>query len=83
MCTRNEGEKLLPYILRYIQEQPRVVMAAVGMACAVGVYVDARSFFSDQTDAFRSVAEELKELNVRVSHLEREHEAARQNENSH
>lgn len=81
MCTRNEGEKLLPYLLRYIQEQPRAVMATVGMACAIGVYVDARSFFSDQTDAFRSVAEELKELNVRVSHLEREHEIIRDNEN--
>lgn len=77
MCKREEGEKLVPYVLRYIQEQPRVVMAAVGMACAVGVYIDARQFFGDQTEAFRSVATELKELNIRVSHLEREHEYAR------
>lgn len=74
MCKREEGEKLLPYVLRYIQEQPRVVMAAVGMACAVGVYVDARVFFGEQTEVTREVAIELKEINVRMSHLEREHE---------
>lgn len=74
MCKREEGEKLLPYVLRYIQEQPRVAMAAIATACAVGIYVDARAFFKEQTTAFNNVAVELKELNVRVSHLERCHE---------
>lgn len=77
MCKRIDGEKLLPYLLRYIQEQPRVAMAAIATICAIGIYVDARSFFREQTDACLQVANELKELNVRVSHLEREHEMDR------
>lgn len=77
MCKRIDGEKLLPYLLRYLQEQPRVAMAAIATICAIGIYVDARSFFREQTDACLQVANELKELNVRVSHLEREHEMTR------
>lgn len=83
MCQRLEGEKLLPYLLRYIQEQPRTVMGFIGIACAIGIYLDSREQNSQQTAAFLEVASELKELNVRVSHLEREHEAARKNESSH
>ena len=79
MCKRNEGEALLPYLLRYIQEQPRVVMAFVGMFAAVGVYVDHRGFVLEQVQAMREVSAELRTINARLEHLEREHEASRSN----
>ena len=77
MCKRNAGEGLLPYILRYIQEQPRVVMAFVAMACALGVYMDMRSFVDKHMDTLGEMTAELKSINNRLEHLEREHEAAR------
>lgn len=87
MCKRNEGEPLLPYLLRYMQEQPRAVMAFVGMSAAVGVYADNRQFTNKAIDRLDDVASELRELNTkqgsidnRLEHLEREHEYARQNQ---
>ncbi len=77
MCKRNEGEALVPYILRYIQEQPRVVMAFVAMACAIGIYVDMRNFVDKHMDTLGEMTAELKSINNRLEHLEREHEAAR------
>lgn len=78
MCApRKDGEPWVFYAFRWLADQPKMLLALCGCAAAVGVYVDARHFFADQTQAFREVGEQLKELNVRVSHLEREHEAAR------
>ena len=82
MCVRKEGEAFVPYILRYIQEQPRVVMAFVAMACAVGVYFDMRSFVDKHMDTLGEMTSELKSINTRLEHLEREHEQARTNNNS-
>lgn len=77
MCKRVEGEKILPYLLRYIQEQPRVVMAFIAMACALGMYMDMRAFVDKHMDTLQNVTAELKEMNTRLEHLEREHEFAR------
>lgn len=77
MCKRNEGERLLPYLLRYIQEQPRVAMAAVAMVCAVGIYVDLRCFVDKHMEALQQVTVELRTMNIRLEHLEREHEYSR------
>ncbi|MBQ9096195.1 MAG: hypothetical protein IJY53_07650 [Akkermansia sp.] len=77
MCKRADGEKLLPYMLRYIQEQPRVVMAFVAMSCAIGVYLDMRTFVDKHMDTLGEMTAELKTINTRLEHLEREHEAAR------
>lgn len=77
MCKRNEGEALVPYLLRYIQEQPRVVMAFVAMACAIGIYMDMRNFVDKHMDTLGEMTAELKSINNRLEHLEREHEATR------
>lgn len=77
MCVRKEGEALIPYFLRYIQEQPRVVMAFVAMACAVGVYLDMRCFVDKHMEALQQVTVELRTMNTRLEHLEREHEKDR------
>ncbi len=79
MCApRKDGEPWIFYAFRYLADQPKTLLAFAGAAAAVGVYIDARGFFQDQTAAFKEVGEQLKELNVRVSHLEREHEKIRQ-----
>lgn len=77
MCKRAAGEKLIPYILRYIQEQPRVAMAFIAMSCAVGMYIDMRAFVDKHMATLQDVTAELKVMNTRLEHLEREHEAAR------
>ncbi len=91
MCQRKENEPWLVYVLRYIQEQPRVVLAGVGLGAACWLYTDMQAMMRTQTEANVStvaaieklthevagVIKEVKENNVRLEHLEREHECAR------
>lgn len=83
MCRRKENEPLVVYMLRYIQEQPRVVMAFVAMACAVGVYMDMRTFIDKHMHTLGEMTTELKSINNRLEHLEREHEYARKEAEHH
>lgn len=88
MCApRKAGEPWLFFAVRYLADQPRTLMAFVGMAAAVGVYADNRQFTNKAIDRLDDVASELRELNTkqgsidnRLEHLEREHEYARQNQ---
>ena len=47
------------------------------MACALGMYMDMRAFVDKHMDTLQNVTAELKEMNTRLEHLEREHEFAR------
>lgn len=86
MCEpRKEGEPWLFYAFRYLADQPRTLLAFVGMAAAVGVYVDHRNFVVRQVGVvLQEVATDLKQINAkqsvidtRLEHLEREHECDR------
>lgn len=90
MCEpRKEGEPWVFYAFRYLADQPRTLLAYVGMAAAVGVYVDHRNFVVRQVgEVLQEVATDLKQINAkqsiidtRLEHLEREHECARQTQN--
>lgn len=88
MCApRKDGEPWLFYAVRYLADQPRTLMAFVGMAAAVGVYADNRQFTNKAIDRLDAVTSELRDINTkqgsidnRLEHLEREHEYARQNQ---
>lgn len=88
MCApRKDGEPWLFYAFRYLADQPRTLMAFVGMAAAVGVYADNRQFTNKAIDRLDAVTAELRDINVkqgsidnRLEHLEREHECSRQNQ---
>ena len=88
MCApRKDGEPWLFYAFRYLADQPRTLMAFVGMAAAVGVYADNRQFTHKAIERLDAVTAELRDINVkqgsidnRLEHLEREHECARQNQ---
>ena len=86
MCEpRKEGEPWLFYAFRYLADQPRTLMAFVGMAAAVGVYADNRQFTHKAIERLEEVSSELRDINVkqgsidnRLEHLEREHEMSRE-----
>ena len=88
MCApRKDGEPWIFYALRYLADQPRTLMAFVGMAAAVGVYADNRQFTNKAIERLDDVTAELRDLNVkqgsidnRLEHFVREHECARQNQ---
>lgn len=89
MCApRKEGEPWICYAFRWLADQPRAVMAFVGMSAAVGVYIDHRNFVVEKMGkALDEIVVELKHIStqqdgigIRLEHLEREHEQAR---NSH
>lgn len=79
MCKRNENEPMLAYLLRYLAEQPRAILAAVGLVAAGYMYFDLMAFVRENTEVQRQSAAQLQEINVRLAHLEREHECARLN----
>jgi hypothetical protein len=81
MCQRKENEPILVYLLRYFAEQPRSVLGFLGFAAAVYMYFDLMAFVRENTAVQRENVVQLQEINVRISHLEREHEAARQQSN--
>lgn len=70
--------------LNYVQEQPRSVLALVGMAAAVWLYIDMQAMMRSQTEAnlrtvvaIEKLTEEVRVNSVRLEHLEREHEQKR------
>lgn len=77
MCKRNENEPMVAYLLRYLAEQPRASLAAVGLIAAGYMYFDLMAFVRENTEVQRQSAAQLQEINVRLAHLEREHECAR------
>lgn len=77
MCQRRENEPWLLYAFRWLAEQPKLLLAFAGCAAAVGVYVDHRAFVLEQVQALREVSTELRTINARLEHLEREHEQQR------
>jgi hypothetical protein len=78
MCQRKENEPMMVYLLRYLVEQPRAILACVGMVAAGYMYFDLMAFVRENTANMRDVAVQLREVNTRLLHLEREHEAQRQ-----
>lgn len=81
MCKRHENEPMVAYLLRYLAEQPRAILAAVGLLAAGYMYFDLMAFVRENTEVQRQSAAQLQEINVRLAHLEREHECARQSQN--
>lgn len=75
MCQRKEHEPYLLYLLRYAAEQPRSILAVVGLAAACVMYGDVRALMREQVQAYREVATQLAELNVRINDLEQCHKA--------
>ena len=78
MCTRKENEPLMFYLLRYALEEPRVVLGTLGFVAAVYMYIDLMAFVRENTAVQSETVAQLQEINVRISHLEREHEMARE-----
>lgn len=77
MCQRKENEHWILYLLRYFVEEPKAVMALVGFCAATYMYFDLMSFVRENTAVQRENVKQLQEVNVRLLHLEREHELAR------
>lgn len=77
MCQRKDGEPWLVFILRYVTEEPKSIMALIGFVAAIYMYFDLMSFVRENTAVQRENVKQLQEVNVRLLHLEREHELAR------
>lgn len=70
MCERRENESMVAYVMRYVAEQPRSVLAVVAMVAVCAVYADLKSFISDSLDNQRETAKILSELSTRIQELE-------------
>ncbi len=85
MCERKDNEAWYVYLLRYVQEQPRVVLAFIGLAAAVWLYMDMQALIRSHAEvnermigAIQKLTEEVHINTVRLEHLEREHENMKQ-----
>ncbi len=80
MCRQADGEPWLNFAWRQLCERPFAFVAAVCLAGVCYVYHDFRDLVESQTKTNAMMVQELREMNTRVSHLEREHEALRTKE---
>lgn len=76
MCKPLPGEPWYAYLLRYVQEQPRVVMAVIGWAAAVWIYLDFKEFLTQQGQL-------MTKIELRLDHIERELEHKQTTQPSH
>lgn len=84
MCERKQNEPMVVYLLRYVAEQPRALLAMLGFLAAGYMYVDLMAFVRENTANMRDIAAQMRDLcaqvgeaNTRLQHLEREHELVR------
>lgn len=75
MCApRKENEPWVAYALRYsvelVENHARSVLALIGLVAAGWLYSDLRGLILAQTDSYRDIALELRELNIRITNLE-------------
>lgn len=73
MCKREPGEPLCSYMWRQVCEKPQMVLACIGLVAAGFLYHDLRQLMQSQTATNVQIAQELRELNVRVQNLELKH----------
>lgn len=78
MPERKTDEPWLFWCFRYLVEEPRVALAFLGFIAAAYMYVDLMAFVRENTAVQRETVSQLQEFNIRLSHLEREHEMARE-----
>lgn len=70
MCKREPGEPWYSYAWRQVCEKPQMVLAVIGLVAAGFLYHDLRNLMQSQTMTNLQIAKELRELNIRVQHLE-------------
>ncbi len=70
MCKREPGEPLYSYAWRQTCEKPQMVLAVIGLVAAGFLYHDLRNLMQSQTQTNLQIAQELRELNIRVQNLE-------------
>lgn len=81
MCDKRPDEPMVAYLLRYLVEQPRAILACIGLVAAGYMYFDLMTFVRESTSVQRDIGVQLREINTRLQHLEREHECARKEQN--
>lgn len=59
--------------LSLLREYGREIVTFGGVAAAVFIYLDLRELMHEQVQAYREVAVQLSELNVRINDLEQWH----------
>lgn len=70
MCERREKENMVAYLLRYVAEQPKAILALIGLIAASFVYIDFRSYINENTQCQRESVKVLTELTIRIQELE-------------
>lgn len=70
MCDRRPQESFVVYLLRYVVEQPKAILALIGFGMAWVVYLDFKQYIYENTQCQRETAKALSELALRVQELE-------------
>ena len=70
MCEKRPNEPWLAYVCRYLAEQPRAVLAVIGLIAASVLYCDLRSFIAEQSRAQEESVRVLTEMSTRLQTIE-------------
>ena len=70
MCEKRPNESWRAYMCRHVVEQPQAVLAVIGIAAAIVLYCDLRSFIAEQAEAQEKTIRVLSEMSVRLQTIE-------------
>ena len=70
MCEKRPNEPWLAYVCRYLAEQPRAVLAVIGLIAASVLYCDLRAFIAEQSRAQEESVRVLTEMSTRLQTIE-------------
>lgn len=57
---------MIVYLLRYIVEQPRAILALLGFIAAAYMYIDLMAFVRENTQSMREITVEMREFRAEV-----------------
>ena len=70
MCEKRPNEPWIAYACRYLAEQPRAVLAVIGLIAASVLYCDLRAFIAEQSRAQEESVRVLTEMSTRLQTIE-------------
>lgn len=62
MCKKNKDESWTEFVFRMFCEEPQTILAFVGFAIAVGLYLDGRCLLQEMTSAYQNLSREILEF---------------------
>lgn len=67
MCRKLKDETWVAFFFRMFCEEPQSILAFLGFAIAVGLYMDGRALLQEMTSAYRELSKDVSEMSHSIN----------------